>query len=84
MPIIELSSGLNKFYLTLVKLYYNLIIETDKNIDKNIINTSLEMYDNLKYKKVLTIYFFLNIFPTLVSLILLIFSTIIPIISSTF
>lgn len=39
----------------------------DQNLNKNIKDTLLEIYDNFKYQNVLSIYLVLNILPTLVS-----------------
>ena len=72
MAIIELSSSLIQFYLTSIKLYFNLIIEINKNLYKNINNTLLKIDNNYKYQEVLLIYLFLDILPILISLTLLI------------
>lgn len=67
--IIKLSSDKTQFCLTLVKLYDNLILKTDKNLDKDIKDISLERGDNSKPKDILPIYLFLN------TLLALVFST---------
>lgn len=73
--IIELSSGPTQFRSTSVKPYYNPIIETDENFDKDTKDTSLETRDNPEYQEVSPIHLPPDIPPTLVS------ST--PLISST-
>lgn len=75
MVIIKLFNGPFQFYLTSVKFDHNPVIETDKNLVKNIINTSLETHDNSNYQKVSPIHLLLNI------LLILVFST--PLISLT-
>lgn len=66
LAIIELSSCLIQFSLILVKLYYNFIIELDKNFNKDIKNTLLETRDNFEYQEVLLMYFSSDISSTLV------------------
>lgn len=70
---IKLSNSAAQFYLILIIFYYNLIIEKDKNFNKNIKNTLLKICNYFKYKKVLFIYFSPNIPSTLVLLIFLIY-----------
>lgn len=66
MTIIELSSGSTQFYSALVKPYYNPVIKTDKNLDKDIKNIFLETPNNFKYYKTLSTRFSLYILPILV------------------
>lgn len=72
MTIIKLFSNLTQFYLILVKPYYNFIIKTEKNFDKNMKYILLKMHDSFKYQKALFIYLFFNILPNLISLTFLI------------
>lgn len=64
---IKLSSDPTQFCLISVKLYYNFVIETDKNFDKNTKDTSLKICDNLEHQEVLPTHFYHNILPTSVS-----------------
>lgn len=84
MVIIELFSVPTQFHLISVKHYYNLIIKTDKNFNKDIKNISLETYNHLEHQDVLSIYLRLNISPTLVPSAFLIFLTPTSIPASTF
>lgn len=70
--IIELSSNPTQFCSISVKPYYNPVIETDKNLNKDPKNISLETRDNSKYQEVSPTYLFPNILPTFVSSISLI------------
>lgn len=65
-------------------LYYNLIIEKNKNFNKNIKDTLLKICNYFKYQEVLLIYFSPHILSTLVLLIFLIYSISILIFPSRF
>lgn len=61
MAIIEQFSSPIEFCFTSIKLYYNPVIEMDKNLDKDIKKTLLEICDNSEYQEILPTYLLPNI-----------------------
>lgn len=74
MAIIKLTNGPTQLCSILVKPYYNPAIEIDENLDNNMKNTLLEMYDNLEYQDISLMHVSPNIWSTLISSLSLVFS----------